>query len=69
MNGEMEDRREDETVEMKNALLIMNKECQELKMENSHLKEQVNALVTGLELICLSCFVFLGIAHTSPSFI
>eukprot|EP00116_Pleurobrachia_bachei_P014862 sb/3475124/ len=41
VNGEMEDRREDETVEMKNALLIMNKECQELKMENSHLKEQV----------------------------
>eukprot|EP00116_Pleurobrachia_bachei_P003632 sb/3463894/ len=40
----MEDRREDETVEMKNALLIMNKECQELKMENSHLKEQQNGI-------------------------
>ena len=43
VDREIADRRDSENCEMKDSLLRLNKECQELKQENANLKDHVSA--------------------------
>ena len=45
VDREIEDRRDNDNFEMKDSLLKLNKECQELKYENANLKDHVSVLI------------------------
>ena len=56
VDREIADRRDSENCEMKDSLLRLNKECQELKQENANLKDHVSAFGVNRFQDCIITF-------------
>ena len=56
VDREIADRRDSENCEMKDSLLRLNKECQELKQENANLKDHVSAFGVNRVQDCIITF-------------